>query len=379
MFKHNEPRIIDGIATNNIEYPWIVSIQWSSINDDDGYRSAACSGSLIRSSYPAAVLTAGHCVGDKILGDTGRIYYGDIGRTYPYLDPTLNTNPNKTDNFTTLRAFYYYIAEQYDKQEVGATKNLLTDYDLGIILLDGEVDIEPIELYNPSNTNHTKKCCTDDPPSILRAIGYGYINDNKQKTESIRYLDMKYMSNVYQCSDLVIKCVEDNDRFTTKYVDNVIDDGSAICAIQDNAGICQGDSGGPLIYIDNITNEIIQIGIGSQSCCQPGIPNMFANIAYFYQTIQQILNDNTSWIPYLPQNRVNMETQYPTEAEAEEAEKDWTPIIVLCTIGGAIVLFVLWYIFIARPAGGIVKLYCGEGTNQAGEGDNEKTKLELPS
>eukprot|EP01084_Bolivina_argentea_P275313 469506_1 len=283
-----QPRIIEGSPTTANKYPWMVSIQWSD-KYDKSKRKHSCSGTLIRNTYPAAVLTAGHCVGQQIFGDTGRRYYADINRTYPY-------EVNRSDDkYITLRPFYYYLASSYSN---GFKDNLLTDYDMGILLLDGSVeDIEPITLYNATNITHNSQCCLDN--QLVRAFGYGYVNDNNIRTETLRYLDMQYMSNVYNCSELVIECVEETDGFSdTSYTDIVVNDGSAVCAYANGAGICQGDSGGPLVFYD-MNDNIIQIGIGSQSCCIPGVPNMFATVEYFYDTIQQALDDEIQWVDYL--------------------------------------------------------------------------------
>merc|ERR1719295_1262988 len=121
-----QSRIINGVPTTTNKYPWMVSIQYHySFNSYDD-RAHVCSGTLIRSTYPAAVLTAGHCVGDQILGSDGTIYHVDIGRTHPHDD--LN---DSLSDYVTLRAFYYYRDSKYDEQLSGSTVNLLTDYDIG--------------------------------------------------------------------------------------------------------------------------------------------------------------------------------------------------------------------------------------------------------
>ena len=80
---HNlEGRIVNGEIASTADYPWIVSLQWT--QDGVEGRNVACTGSIIRTEYPASFMTAAHCCNGLILKDSGYKFYGDIGRQYPY-------------------------------------------------------------------------------------------------------------------------------------------------------------------------------------------------------------------------------------------------------------------------------------------------------
>eukprot|EP01084_Bolivina_argentea_P138679 244099_1 len=284
-----EGRILNGQVADISDYPWLVSFQWT--QDGTDVRNVACTASLIRSEYPAAILTAAHCCNAGVLttNTDGYKYYGDIGRQYPH---TLEDN----DTFISLRAFFFW--NYGGSQQRGNEVNALTDYDACVVLLDGEVtDVTPVQLYNPNDNTMTSQCCTDN--QTVTAIGYGFTDDQQTETDSLRYVDTQYMSNIQSCSQELLQCLTDYKDNTINWQDIVPSDGSTVCTTRSGVAICQGDSGGPLIYTDD-NGDVVQIGIASQSCCIVGVPNMYANVGTFYESIQGLLADETAWISYVP-------------------------------------------------------------------------------
>eukprot|EP01084_Bolivina_argentea_P118618 210424_1 len=65
----SSPRIANGEPTTPNEFPWIVSLKLNAEWWDNGtllwsWFGHSCTGSLIRSQKPAAILTAAHCFYD---------------------------------------------------------------------------------------------------------------------------------------------------------------------------------------------------------------------------------------------------------------------------------------------------------------------------
>eukprot|EP01084_Bolivina_argentea_P220559 373777_1 len=60
----SESRIVNGISSSFSSYPFIAAIRDIEIDarGHDQISEAWCGGSVIRKTYPAAILTAGHCV-----------------------------------------------------------------------------------------------------------------------------------------------------------------------------------------------------------------------------------------------------------------------------------------------------------------------------
>lgn len=256
-------RIVNGIATVASDWPWIVSIQEYTppgVSSSDIYNY--CGGSLIRSEYPAAVLTAAHCIKGKeeqqLNGSSNLWMEVAFGVT------DLDESPGTYD---TLRMINFYYHEEYNEEQI--------INDIGIIFLDGNTSYTPIVLNSvlPFSTNN-----------ILTIIGYGTDSSGGSVTDTLEYARVSFYSDS-ECETSLDQYLSDNG-YSGSHSSEPWD--SILCAYHSSSDSCQGDSGGPLIEGTNSSG--LQIGIVSWGYgCADSYPGVYTDVAYFSDWINMVL------------------------------------------------------------------------------------------
>ena len=206
------------------------------VADIDGVPQWRCSGTLIA---PRVFLTAGHCVGDgataaRVWFDTNLMNNAE----YPYggetsIEGTPVPHPD-------------YLWEGADP------------HDVGVVILDEPVNIEPATLASPDLLTQLKKDRIleggYEDGAYFRSVGYGRTLASWPPPEL--------------ASDRIRRVAESEYVSLTKVRLHLSQK-----AVFDESGSCFGDSGGPVFWVDSEGNEIIVAvtSSGDAQCVATGL------------------------------------------------------------------------------------------------------------
>ena len=288
-----EERIVNGIPSTTMDWPWIVSLRREGTDYDDHF----CGGSIIRRFKPAAILTAAHCIDwiDKKL--KGMTIWIDIGRD----DVSFENDTERIMHDDTvydsykMRNYVYHPDISYDAFSQNTAIN-----DVGLIFIDNELP----STQNIVTLNNNIEWIQNGDEFIV--IGYGYNEWMGVLTDTLQQTDLQFVNDT-QCNIGFDKYFVENwtvQNYTLfldsigveygnmdKYPYNILQCKECVlCAMGNNTDSCNGDSGSPLIKTDN-NGHPIQVGIVSFGfeCNVESVPAADTDIAYYYDWIQQEL------------------------------------------------------------------------------------------
>mmetsp|Transcript_63485 Transcript_63485/g.101007 ORF Transcript_63485/g.101007 Transcript_63485/m.101007 type:complete len:454 (-) Transcript_63485:152-1513(-) len=283
-----DTRIVNGIPTTWDQFPFIAGIkeyEWESDEQRVDFSHNRCGATLIRKEYPAAFLTAAHCVYEK---DDQRTL--QIGATGGEDEPVWKV--------TGWPILHYVVHEDYGDDD------LLND--IAIIFAEADLTSNP-DVYAATISSNVD-CCNEG--DTLRAIGYGQDANSGDWTDTIEYTDLEFIS-LDECDERL--CEYDTGE---KDCDWEATNKNQICALGDSTTPCNGDSGGPLIKPGTL--ELVG-AVSWGMYCDDDTPTVFTNVASYYSWIQTLLatyiGQGTQWPPlYEWQDSVN-----PTDTPTPEA------------------------------------------------------------
>jgi hypothetical protein len=220
------------------------------IADIDGEPQWRCSGTLIA---PRVFLTAGHCVGDG--ATAARVWFDsdlETNEEYPYGGETsIEGIPIPHDDYLWGGA---------------------DPHDVGVVILDEAVDIEPATLPDPDLLTQLKKDRVleggYEEGVFFRSVGYGRILESWPPPELVPEKIRRVSESEY------VALTKVHLHLTQK-------------AVFDESGSCFGDSGGPVFWVDpDEGNEIIVAvtSSGDAQCVATGL-NYRVDIPYMLQWI----------------------------------------------------------------------------------------------
>ena len=222
-------RIINGVETNQNEYPFAVSLQ-----DSMGH---FCGGSLITKNV---VLSAAHCQG----GD----YEIALGRH----DVSKGGQVVKVDR------------EVPHKKYSDAT----TDNDFMLVFLKDPAELKEGQIGLVKLNNDASLPAEGDDVTVM---GWGVTNTNTGSlSDVLMEVDVSVITNE--------KCdasSDGSDSYEGQITENML------CAMDKGEDSCQGDSGGPLVLGD-IQVGVVSWGIG---CADPKFPGVYARVSKAYEWI----------------------------------------------------------------------------------------------
>ena len=219
------------------------------VADIDGKPRWRCSGTLIA---PRVFLTAGHCVGDG--ADAARVWFDtDLtdNKEYPYGGET------SIEGTPVPHPLYLWGSND--------------PHDVGVVILDEAVDIEPATLPDPDLLTQLKKDRTLEggykDGVYFKSVGYGDTLASWPPPEL--------------ASDRIRRVSESEYVSLTKIHLHLSQK-----AVFGESGSCFGDSGGPVFWVDFEGNEIIVAvtSSGDGQCVATGL-NYRVDIPYMRQWI----------------------------------------------------------------------------------------------
>jgi len=219
------------------------------VADIDGEPQWRCSGTLIA---PRVFLTAGHCVGD---GATAARVWFDTDLTdneeYPYGGET------SFEGTPVPHPLYLWGGSD--------------PHDIGVVILDEPVELEPATLPDPDLLSQLKKDRVLEggygEGVYFRSVGYGRILASWPPPELV--------------SERVRRVAESEYVALTKVHLHLSQK-----AVFDESGSCFGDSGGPVFWVDPEGNEIIVAvtSSGDAQCVATGL-NYRVDIPYMLEWV----------------------------------------------------------------------------------------------
>ena len=172
---HLDARIVNGIPTIHSNYPFIAGIRIYQF-DSNGIPSIGdtfCGASLIRKQYPAAFLTASHCV---------------FNMTDTLILQITNTDQDEMPIYGRTGWFIiaYIIHELFD--------SLSLNNDIAIVFIDTDLSLQTdISIVTiPDLTSIQNECCQNN--DILQVIGYGRDGRNGLYTDTLEYTNITFIS-----------------------------------------------------------------------------------------------------------------------------------------------------------------------------------------
>ncbi|GAB1862293.1 trypsin [Camponotus japonicus] len=233
--KHN--RIVGGIETLVIQYPWVVLLMY--------WGKFYCGGTVINSRY---VLTAAHCI-DKF--DASKLIVRILEHDWN------STNESKTQDFKVEKTIKHsgYSTVNYDN-------------DIGLIKLK-----EPIKFQGPM-----RPACLPEQGKTFAGekgivTGWGATKEGGSVSSHLQKVDVPILSN--------------SECRATNYPSYKITD-NMLCAGYKQGGkdSCQGDSGGPLHVEKNGTYHVVGIVSWGEGCARPGYPGVYCRTNRFLTWIE---------------------------------------------------------------------------------------------
>ncbi|XP_044594345.1 collagenase-like [Cotesia glomerata] len=228
------------------QFPWMVAIHASIINNNDEY--SHCGGSIISNRW---VLTAAHCVkqSEQIL-----IMFGDVNNDHA--DSRFYQGPG-----FAMIASNIFSHPYWDEHH---------ENDIALIYMPEEIPfgptVKPIRLSSHMDTDESY----DGKKALI--MGWGD-NGTGRGSSILQYGSLPIIPNN--------KCYEDG------YIDPDL-----LCTASDTgAEACQGDSGSPLIVYNHYYRQFIQVGIfstGLDNDCPSAYPGWYTRVDSHYLWIQSI-------------------------------------------------------------------------------------------
>ncbi len=222
-------RIINGVETDNDEYPFAVSLQ-----DSTGH---FCGGSLIAKNV---VLSAAHCQGGDYDIALGRHDVSEGGQVIQIAREL----PHKKYNDAT------------------------TDNDFMLVFLKDPAELKKGEVGLVKLNNDASLPAEGDDVTVM---GWGVTNTNTGSlSDVLMEVDVSVITN-----DECDASSDGSDSYKGQITENML------CAMDKGEDSCQGDSGGPLVLGDTLVG-VVSWGIG---CADPKFPGVYARVSKAYDWI----------------------------------------------------------------------------------------------
>lgn len=249
MFNSN---IIGGSAVEAGEYEFMASLRYpegSILNGVDVSGEHFCGGVLIAKNI---VMTAGHCARSRVLKNIPvqvnryKRDGDDEGRFDAFTSVETRIHPNFRGNVFT------------------------SNYDVALLVLDGETDIEPASILESENCFEHTGCV------FGTVLGWGLTKaeDENSGSDELRSVVVPIIAKA--------DCREEYGR---QYSTELISD-AMVCAGKLGRDACKRDSGGPMIVKGKIAG-IVSWGIG----CGGEMPGVYANVPFLADWITSQIAD----------------------------------------------------------------------------------------
>ncbi|KAL7646623.1 UNVERIFIED_CONTAM: hypothetical protein RMT77_001874 [Armadillidium vulgare] len=255
-------RVKGGIDAIEGEFPWLVSIRFSSGRDS----IHLCGGSLVHSRF---VLTAAHCMQNKAL------------------------------KYINVMAGEYDVKGRSLHEQIRSIRNVFMHNDFAKGYLN---DIAILELNEPVTwSSFVRPICLPDSSvdagsnsldsQMMTVAGWGVTDENSKDGRNPRILQKVNVPVVDKntCQkwfEIETNRSPNDPQYVHIYEENHICAGYA----EGKQDSCTGDSGGPLMKIDNSGREVI-VGIVSSGsgCGRPKVPGIYTRIVTYIPWIRSIL------------------------------------------------------------------------------------------
>ncbi|KAK9884532.1 hypothetical protein WA026_007374 [Henosepilachna vigintioctopunctata] len=241
------PLIIGGVPADRREFPHMVLVGYDS---SEGVQWL-CGGTLINEQY---VLTAGHCLISRELGNASRARLG----------VTKINDPEHRQDFAIIERI------RHPKYEPPSHYN-----DIGLLKLDKSVNFDryarPACLYYDSKSLNLKGVASGWGKTDFA----GYSSDELLKV-TLELVDTKTCNNSYR-------------RVSHQRLDSGIIETTQLCAGSPGKDTCQGDSGGPLQIYSAIKCMYEVIGVTSfgKACGIGKSPGVYTRVSYYLDWIEK--------------------------------------------------------------------------------------------
>jgi len=258
--------IVGGKNAVPYSWPWQVALYMGADDDGDGKpnkaarrksdKSFQCGGSLISSQW---ILSAGHCIDDKLGVDEYEIKLG-------VFNETRDDEPGEQ----ILGVSEIHVHPKYDA-----------------VLLKLKTPVTYTDHISPVCLPSAKSEKLPDPGTSIFVTGWGDTESN----------DLK-LAGDNDDSDLLRQVavpLQSNEKCKAVYPGKVTGEGE-FCAGLDEGGkdSCQGDSGGPAVFQDSANEgRWKQIGVVSwgEGCGAPGKFGVYSKVSDFLDFIQEYVKD----------------------------------------------------------------------------------------
>jgi secreted trypsin-like serine protease len=218
-------KIIGGTESPKNAWPWMAGILHAS--EPSNYYAQFCGASIIDKKW---VITSAHCIKEK---NNPEFAPKD-------LEVLVGAYNLKSNDGTRIKVKRIILHPSYNPETYS--------YDVALIELETETDIEPVPLYEEND---------DLVGETAVAIGWGYTipDDSFSAASTLRQVNLPIVTNS-ECNAAFIEDIT----------------GSMMCAgyLTGGKDTCSGDSGGPLIV--NLDSKWVLAGITSwgEGCAKPG-------------------------------------------------------------------------------------------------------------